>query len=156
MQSIRTALLVVVLTLTQQLTAEAVGKDKNMTMVLEANGKTIVFLLNDSRASKDLMDQMPLTVKLADFGHNEKIFFIPRRNFALREPPWRLSTMPKRGRSHTMAHGAMSSFSLEILARLRDSMFWAWWQADWNPSPRCRDRPKYQSAPTEEGIVFSD
>lgn len=79
MQSIRTALLVVVLTLTQQLTAEAVGKDKNMTMVLEANGKTIVFLLNDSRASKDLMDQMPLTVKLADFGHNEKIFYPPKK-----------------------------------------------------------------------------
>ena len=155
MQSIRTALLVVVLTLTQQLTAEAVGKDKNMTMVLEANGKTIVFLLNDSRASKDLMDQMPLTVKLADFGHNEKIFYPPKK---LRTTGTPLATFnnAKAGRSHTMAHGAMSSFSLEILARLRDSMFWAWWQADWNPSPRCRDRPKYQSAPTEEGIVFSD
>jgi hypothetical protein len=60
-------------------TAETVKKDKGMNIVIETDGKTVVFGLNDSGASKDLLYQLPLTVKFEDFGGKEKIFYPPKK-----------------------------------------------------------------------------
>lgn len=55
--------------------ADAVNKDKRMHIVIEADGVTVVFSLNESVASADLLDQLPLVTKLEDFGGKEKIFY---------------------------------------------------------------------------------
>ncbi|WP_198947047.1 cyclophilin-like fold protein [Marispirochaeta aestuarii] len=53
-------------------------EEQNMMIIeLTANGKTTVFELNNSRASRELYDQLPLSVKVEDFGGNEKIFYPP-------------------------------------------------------------------------------
>lgn len=48
-----------------------------MQMVVEYNGNTIAFELNDSQAARALYDQLPLTVEIEDFSTNEKIFYPP-------------------------------------------------------------------------------
>jgi hypothetical protein len=40
---------------------------------------TIVFKLNQSPAARDLYAQLPLRVKVENFGDNEKIFYPPRK-----------------------------------------------------------------------------
>lgn len=50
-----------------------------MKITVETNGKTTVFELNDSQAAKELYAQLPLTVKVEDFGGNEKIFYPPQK-----------------------------------------------------------------------------
>lgn len=44
-----------------------------------ANGHSIIFVLNDSQGAKALYEQLPLDVKVEKFGHNEKIFYPPKK-----------------------------------------------------------------------------
>ena len=57
-----------------------------MKIEIKSNGKTIVFLLNDSDASKELLNQLPLKVKVEDYASNEKIFYPPNKLSTLNTP----------------------------------------------------------------------
>jgi len=46
---------------------------------VEANGRITVFELNDSQASRDLYDQLPLSIAVEDYASNEKIFYPPKK-----------------------------------------------------------------------------
>lgn len=52
---------------------------ESMTIHVESNGKTTVFELNDSSASKELYAQLPLSIEVENFSHNEKIFYPPKK-----------------------------------------------------------------------------
>ncbi len=45
----------------------------------DEQGTKLTLHLNDSRASKDLYDQLPLTVEVQDYSTNEKIFYPPKK-----------------------------------------------------------------------------
>lgn len=53
--------------------------DKTMQLTVSADGKSIVFELNDSQAAKDLYAQLPLSVDAEDFGGKEKIYYPPKK-----------------------------------------------------------------------------
>lgn len=53
--------------------------DKNMKISVTSNGRTTVFSLNDSTASKELYAQLPLNIKVEDYGGIEKIFYPPKK-----------------------------------------------------------------------------
>jgi len=59
------------------LTARYEGK--NMKISVHSNGNTTVFQLNDSQAAKDLYAQLPLSIEVEDYSHNEKIFYPPKK-----------------------------------------------------------------------------
>ena len=44
-----------------------------------ANGKTTVFQLNTSDAARQLYAQLPLTTKVENYSHDEKIFYPPKK-----------------------------------------------------------------------------
>ena len=44
-----------------------------------ANGKTTVFQLNNSTASRALYGQLPLSIKVENCFNNEKIFYPPKK-----------------------------------------------------------------------------
>lgn len=46
---------------------------------VEAKGKTTVFELNNSRASKELYSQLPLNIKVENYSNDEKIFYPPKK-----------------------------------------------------------------------------
>ncbi|HJC06210.1 MAG TPA: hypothetical protein H9704_08660 [Candidatus Enterocloster excrementipullorum] len=46
-----------------------------MRIVIENNGRELVFRLNDSQAAKDLYAQLPLQVSVENFSNNEKMFY---------------------------------------------------------------------------------
>jgi hypothetical protein len=50
-----------------------------MRINVKANGKTTVFELNDSQAARDLFAQLPLRIKVENYGSNEKIFYPPKK-----------------------------------------------------------------------------
>ena len=50
-----------------------------MRINVKANGKTVVFELNDSQAARDLYAQLPLRIKVENYGSNEKIFYPPKK-----------------------------------------------------------------------------
>ncbi len=52
---------------------------KDMRIRVKANGKTTVFELNNSPASRDLYEQLPLNIKVENYGNNEKIFYPPKK-----------------------------------------------------------------------------
>ena len=52
---------------------------KNMRISVQSNGNTVVFELNDSRAAKELYEQLPLTIAVEDYGGIEKIFNPPEK-----------------------------------------------------------------------------
>lgn len=58
---------------------KAVNEPMAPMITVKANGKTTVFKLNNSRASRDLIGQLPLTIMVENFGHNEKIFYPPKK-----------------------------------------------------------------------------
>lgn len=58
------------------LTVEA--KEK-MTISIQSNSKVIIFKLNNSEASKELLSQLPLTIKIEDYASMEKIFYPPNK-----------------------------------------------------------------------------
>ncbi|MBG0791405.1 MAG: hypothetical protein H0S80_13015 [Desulfovibrionaceae bacterium] len=53
--------------------------DRAMRITVDANGNTIVFKLNDSRAATNLFSQLPMTVDVENYGGNEKIFYPPKK-----------------------------------------------------------------------------
>jgi len=56
------------------------AEDKTtMKLRVTGNGKTTVFELNNSQAAKDLYAQLPLNLKVENYGDNEKIFYPPRK-----------------------------------------------------------------------------
>lgn len=50
-----------------------------MQIIVQANEKTIVFILNTCQAAKELYDQLPLSVEVEDYSSNEKIFYPPKK-----------------------------------------------------------------------------
>lgn len=55
------------------------AKEGPMQIRVSANGKTIIFELNDSQAAKDLHAQLPLSIEVEDYGSIEKIFYPPKK-----------------------------------------------------------------------------
>ena len=50
-----------------------------MKIEIKSNSKTIVFELNNSDASKELLNQLLLKVKVENYASNEKIFYPPNK-----------------------------------------------------------------------------
>ena len=50
-----------------------------MQISVAANGNITVFELNNSPAAKDLYAQLPLRLKVENYGNNEKIFYPPKK-----------------------------------------------------------------------------
>ena len=50
-------------------------KETTMQMSVSANGNTIIYELNDSKAAKDLYEQLPLSIKAEPYAKNEIIFY---------------------------------------------------------------------------------
>ena len=50
-----------------------------MKISIKANGKTTVFELNNSPASKDLYAQLPMNTTVENYSSNEKIFHPPEK-----------------------------------------------------------------------------
>jgi hypothetical protein len=50
-----------------------------MKISVKANGNTTVFELNNSPAARDLYAQLPLSIKVENYGNNEKIFYPPKK-----------------------------------------------------------------------------
>ena len=50
-----------------------------MKIIIQANGNTTVFELNNSQAAKELYEQLPLTIAVENYGNNEKIFYPPKK-----------------------------------------------------------------------------
>lgn len=46
-----------------------------MVIKVSNNGNNIIYELNDSKASTDLYNQLPLTLEVEDFSINEKVFY---------------------------------------------------------------------------------
>lgn len=61
-----------------QLQAQPEGRSQARTVQVTSDRVTVVFELNDSAAASALLDQLPLTVEVEDFGTNEKICYPPR------------------------------------------------------------------------------
>jgi hypothetical protein len=53
--------------------------DTNLRIKVVANGKEIVFALNDASVSRSFYAQLPLTVAVENYGNNEKIFQPPKK-----------------------------------------------------------------------------
>lgn len=60
-------------------TLNAEKKGEKMKISIYSNGTNIIFELNNSTASKDLYDQLPLTIEVENFSNNEKIFYPPKK-----------------------------------------------------------------------------
>ncbi len=52
---------------------------KQVRVRLRVDGKEIVLTLRDSAATRDLVEQLPLTVKLSDHARTEKIAYPPKK-----------------------------------------------------------------------------
>ena len=50
-----------------------------MQISVKTNGNITVFELNNSQAAEDLYSQLPLSIKVENFGNNEKIFYPPEK-----------------------------------------------------------------------------
>lgn len=55
------------------------AKGEIMKISVESNGNTIVYELNNSGASKDLISQLPLEIKVENYSHDEKIYYPPNK-----------------------------------------------------------------------------
>jgi len=58
---------------------QATEKQEAMKIRIESNGQSTIFELNGSSAAKELYVQLPLDIKVEDFGGNEKIFYPPQK-----------------------------------------------------------------------------
>ena len=63
----------------QKIEQNASGGQKAMRITVKANGRSIVFELNDSQAARDLYAQLPLSVAVENHGSTEKIFYPPKK-----------------------------------------------------------------------------
>jgi hypothetical protein len=52
---------------------------KIMKINVKANDNITIFELNDSPAARDLYAQLPLSIKVENYGNNEKIFYPPKK-----------------------------------------------------------------------------
>jgi len=66
--------------------AKGEKKDENMKIYVKANNNTIVFVLNNSTASKELYSQLPLSIKVENYSTNEKIFYPSRKLSTINTP----------------------------------------------------------------------
>ncbi|MBO6519226.1 MAG: hypothetical protein JJ900_18515 [Rhodospirillales bacterium] len=64
---------------TQRAEASDTGANAAMRITVSANGREVEYELNDSRASKDLLAQLPMTIKVENYGGIEKIFYPPTK-----------------------------------------------------------------------------
>ena len=55
------------------------SQGSKMQISIQANGKTITYVLNDSVASKELYSQLPLEIEVENYSNNEKIFYPPKK-----------------------------------------------------------------------------
>ena len=54
-------------------------KGEVMKISIETDKNSIIYELNDSTASKELYEQLPLQTAIANYGNNEKIFYPPKK-----------------------------------------------------------------------------
>ncbi len=52
---------------------------KPMVIKVVANDRTTIFQLNNSSAARELYAQLPLNIKVENYGNNEKIFYPPKK-----------------------------------------------------------------------------
>ncbi|WP_345974623.1 cyclophilin-like fold protein [Sulfurimonas sp. HSL3-7] len=69
--------MIIIVLLTLPLAARDEGK--KMKISVHANNNTTIFQLNDSQAAKELYAQLPLSIKVENYSHNEKIFYPPKK-----------------------------------------------------------------------------
>ncbi len=55
------------------------AKENSMKISVTSNSNTIVYELNDSDAAKELYAQLPLTIEVENYSHDEKIFYPPKK-----------------------------------------------------------------------------
>lgn len=48
-------------------------------IIIKSDTYTVVYKLNNSKAAKELYDQLPLTLKVENYSDNEKIFYPPKK-----------------------------------------------------------------------------
>jgi hypothetical protein len=65
--------------LTEEDEPNASETQKTMKISVKAKGNTTVFELNNSPASRDLYAQLPLSITVENYSHNEKIFYPPEK-----------------------------------------------------------------------------
>lgn len=58
-------------------TQNLMGDNKKMRISVKSDGKTTVYKLNNSKAAIELYSQLPLNIKVEDYGDDEKIFYPP-------------------------------------------------------------------------------
>lgn len=61
------------------LNASDLKKDQFMKISIESNGNITVYELNNSQASKELLAQLPLNIKVENYSNDEKIFYPPSK-----------------------------------------------------------------------------
>lgn len=59
--------------------SESLQDDISIQISVESNGQVTVFELNDSNAARTLVEQLPMTIEVEDYGRNEKIFYPPAK-----------------------------------------------------------------------------
>jgi len=81
-----TLVLIGVMVLARQAVAQFEKEESNkaevqatMKVRVTANSKITVFEFNNSQAARDLYDQLPLRIKVENYGDNEKIFYPPKK-----------------------------------------------------------------------------
>jgi len=67
-------------------TASVFAKELSMKVAVISNGNTTIFKLNNSDASKELYEQLPLQVKVENYSTNEKIFYPPNKLVTVSTP----------------------------------------------------------------------
>lgn len=94
---------------------------ENMKIAVKSDKYTVVYRLNESKAAKDLYNQLPLSINVENYSNNEKIFY----------PPTELKTTgtPKsKGEKGSLAYYApwgMWLCSMKAEVREPDCMNWA-------------------------------
>lgn len=74
--------------------AFAAGRENAVKIQFEFNGATVVGSLDESAAANEFLAQLPMTVKLEDYGSTEKIAWLPTK---LRRADSGASMTPRRG-----------------------------------------------------------
>ena len=63
----------------RKLETETSEASETMQITVTANGLSVTFELNDSGAAKDLVRQLPMSIKVENYGGIEKIFYPPKK-----------------------------------------------------------------------------
>jgi hypothetical protein len=79
-------------------------EEDTMRITVNSKGKTTVFELNNSPATRDLYSQLPLTISVENYSNNEKIFYPPEK-LDTTAPRWQ---MPGQEPLLTMRRGETS------------------------------------------------